>query len=191
MRYLAVDGHPGAATDPWWSGQRWRSDEDGGVVRVSDRRSPARCAFAFAVAPDEGALTVPAHSPAAGAGRARPDRHGSAPCSAPRHRPLRRYPASTTLAEDFDAQLDTVADRWRETWAAAFTRNAEFSGSPADAGTLDDGLARTYYLGALLAVYLRNTGVSRLGPVFLTGGPRLGPTTTLYWTSPRLRCGRR
>jgi len=43
------------------------------------------------------------------------------------------------------------------------------------------GLARTYYTGILLALYLRNTGVSGLGPVFLTGGPRLGPTTTFFW----------
>ncbi|MGO4343838.1 hypothetical protein, partial [Pedococcus sp. 2YAF34] len=43
------------------------------------------------------------------------------------------------------------------------------------------GLARSYYFGILLALYLRNTGVSPIGPVFLTGGPRLGATTTFYW----------
>ena len=179
---LAVDGHPVAATDPWWGRQRWRADEDGGVVRVSDGRSPARCAFAFAVAPDEvhvdGARAFARWRVRVGPGQT--VRLGTVLCLGTDHSGVARR--ATTLAEDFDAQFDTVADRWRETWAAAFTPgNAEFSGHLPTLFTLDDGLARTYYLGALLAVYLRNTGVSRLGPVFLTGGPRLGPTTTFYW----------
>ncbi|GIH10367.1 hypothetical protein Rhe02_84340 [Rhizocola hellebori] len=83
---------------------------------------------------------------------------------------------------DFDADFAEVADRWRLTWAAAFTPgNKEFSGHLPTLVTADAGLSRTYYLGALLAIYMRNTGVSPIGPVFLTGGPRLGPTTTFYW----------
>ena len=47
--------------------------------------------------------------------------------------------------------------------------------------TTDQGLSRSYYMAALLALYLRNTRVSASEPVFLTGGPRLGPTTTYFW----------
>jgi hypothetical protein len=36
-------------------------------------------------------------------------------------------------------------------------------------------------MAALLALYMRNTRISATEPVFLTGGPRLGPTTTYYW----------
>jgi hypothetical protein len=56
-----------------------------------------------------------------------------------------------------------------------------FSGYLPTFDTKNTDLAKTYYLGALLAIYMRNTKVSPIGPVFLTGGPRLGPTTTFYW----------
>jgi hypothetical protein len=36
-------------------------------------------------------------------------------------------------------------------------------------------------MAALLALYLRNTRISGPEPIFLTGGPRLGPTTTYFW----------
>jgi len=36
-------------------------------------------------------------------------------------------------------------------------------------------------MAALLALYMRNTRISEPEPVFLTGGPRLGPTTTFFW----------
>ena len=48
--------------------------------------------------------------------------------------------------------------------------------------TPDAGLARAYYMGALLVLYMRNTdGRPDARPMFLTGGPRLGATTTFYW----------
>jgi hypothetical protein len=85
-------------------------------------------------------------------------------------------------ARDGQAALTAVADRWRRLWLNAFeSGNDDHSGYVPVLETERRGLARTYYTGILLALYLRNTGVSSLGPVFLTGGPRLGPTTTFFW----------
>jgi hypothetical protein len=80
-------------------------------------------------------------------------------------------------AAHLESRLDHVAERWRLLWNNAFT-----AGSPDHSGYLPvfeaatPGLARTYYFGVLLALYMR-----QIGPVFLTGGPRLGPTVTYYW----------
>jgi hypothetical protein len=59
--------------------------------------------------------------------------------------------------------------------------NPHFSGHLPTLRTTDQGVSRSYYMAALLALYLRNTRVSASEPVFLTGGPRLGPTTTYFW----------
>lgn len=89
---------------------------------------------------------------------------------------------ATATARSFAEAFAEVADRWRTTWRDAFRPgNSEFSGHLPTLRTPDGDLARSYYLGALLAVYMRNTRAPRRGPVFLTGGPRLGPTTTYFW----------
>jgi hypothetical protein len=59
--------------------------------------------------------------------------------------------------------------------------NPHFSGHLPTLAATDQGVSRSYYMAALLALYLRNTRVSESEPVFLTGGPRLGPTTTYFW----------
>ncbi|WP_426626135.1 hypothetical protein ACPPVW_08950 [Leifsonia sp. McL0607] len=85
-------------------------------------------------------------------------------------------------AGSFDRVFDGVRASWERLWHDAFRPgNTEFSGYLPTLVTPDRDLARTYYLGALLAVYMRNTEISSLGPVFLTGGPRLGATTTFFW----------
>ncbi|WP_238008487.1 hypothetical protein KZZ52_32220 [Dactylosporangium sp. AC04546] len=179
---LSVDGVPVAWTQPWWGAQRWTSTVDDGVVVVHDRRSPAVSAYAFAAAPDELVL----HGGGAVARwfvTMEPDAavEVGVVLAVSRDR-ARSVTAATAAAARFDGAVAGVADRWRATWASAFTPgNAEFSGHLPTLTGAPAGLARTYYLGALLAVYLRNTGVSPIGPVFLTGGPRLGPTTTFFW----------
>ncbi|WP_345761628.1 hypothetical protein [Diaminobutyricibacter sp. McL0608] len=88
---------------------------------------------------------------------------------------MRRTPSA------FVERLAGVADRWRSLWVDAFTPgNASFSGHLPVLVTSDAELAHAYYLGALLALYLRNSKVSSIGPVFLTGGPRPGATATYY-----------
>ncbi|MFI0941686.1 hypothetical protein [Streptomyces sp. NPDC021020] len=179
---LVVDGAVAARTAPWWGGQRWTAAASGGVLRVADSRSTARCAYAFATAPDaldaEGARGLARWDVVLAPGETRELGFvleigaGQDVVDA----------AATAAAGSFAAAFDEVAARWRNTWRQAFAPGGtEFSGYLPALVTGDAELARTYYLGVLLAVYLRNTRVSRTGPVFLTGGPRLGPTTTYFW----------
>ena len=151
-------------------------------MTISDAESSARAAYGFEVAPDgiriDGArafavweLSVePGSTVSLGIALAIGDDAGEV------ERRVRR--TASAFAERFAA----IADRWRSLWVDAFTPgNASFSGHLPVLVTSDAELARTYYLGALLALYLRNSKVSSIGPVFLTGGPRLGATTTYYW----------
>ncbi|MYS20994.1 hypothetical protein GA0115240_124315 [Streptomyces sp. DvalAA-14] len=174
-----------AATAPWWGGRRWTASVPAGangVLLVEDALSEARSAYAFADAPDalaaEGARGVARWEVLLGPGESRElgfaleIGDSAAEVAA----------AAASAAARFGADFAEVAERWRATWRHAFTPdNPRFSGYLPTLRTEDTDLARTYYLGALLAVYLRNTRVSRTGPVFLTGGPRLGPTTTFFW----------
>ncbi|MDV9170359.1 hypothetical protein R6V09_09435, partial [Streptomyces sp. W16] len=85
-------------------------------------------------------------------------------------------------AADFEVTARAGEDGWRRLWANMFTPgNPDFSGHLPTFTTEDPGLARTYYMGALQTLYLRNTRIRPGEPVFLTGGPRLGPTTTYFW----------
>lgn len=165
---LSVDGTVVATTAPWWADQRWRPTVEDGTVTVVDTQSPARSTFAFSVPPTTldarnarwDLVVEPGDTITVGVVLA----------------------IGTEFAGDFTAQHQAVADRWRTLWTNSFTPgNPDHSGYLPTFRSPDPGLARAYYLAALLAVYLRNTGVSDLSPVFLTGGPRLGPTTTFYW----------
>ncbi|NJP47262.1 LamG domain-containing protein [Actinacidiphila epipremni] len=179
---LLLDGAAAARTAPWWGGQRWTAAVREGALVVADASSPARCAYAFAAAPD--ALTAEG---------ARGLARWEVLLAPGERRELgfvleigddadRVRQAAAEVAGGFGAAFDEVAARWRDIWRQAFEPGGtQFSGWLPTLVTGDADLARTYYLGALLAVYLRNTRVSRTGPVFLTGGPRLGPTTTYFW----------
>jgi hypothetical protein len=179
---LLVDGVVAARTAPWWSGQRWTAAPQSDAVLVSDGLSRACSGYAFATLPDvltvNGARAVASWQLVLAPGQSVDlgfvlDVSGSAESALARSR---------TAAASFEAAFAEVAERWRTAWAHAFTPgNPEFSGHLPTLVTDDADLSRTYYLGALLALYLRNTQVSRTGPVFLTGGPRLGPTTTFFW----------
>lgn len=177
-----VDGVPVARTEPWWSGQRWQAQVHGTAITTVDSASAARSAWSFTTAPDalfaigtrgeaEWFLAVPANGTVTlgmvwdigvdqGATLARAEAAASA----------------------FEKVWENIPAAWNRTWAATFTPdNDEYSGYLPVLETDDADLARTYYLGVLLAVYLRNVTVSPLGPVMLTGGPRLGPTTSYFW----------
>jgi hypothetical protein len=180
---LLVDGTVAARTAPWWGGQRWTAEAlPGGGVLVADRAGPARSCYAFQAAPDalavDGARAVARWDVALAPGQ-RVDLGFVLDVAGDADTAQRR---AYGAAAGFDAAFAEVAGRWRATWTYAFTPgNPEFSGHLPALVTPDADLARTYYLGALLALYMRNTQVSRTGPVFLTGGPRLGPTTTFFW----------
>jgi hypothetical protein len=190
---LEVGGVAVARTAPWWGGQRWRAEvlpsgeADGpvppaGGVLVTDTMSPARSCYAFSTAPDaltaEGARALARWDITLAPGE---EAEVGFVLDVARGAETARRRAGAAAA-DPDAAFAEVAERWRTTWAHAFTPgNPEFSGHLPALVTSDTDLARTYYLGVLLALYMRNTRVSATGPVFLTGGPRLGPTTTFFW----------
>jgi hypothetical protein len=78
--------------------------------------------------------------------------------------------------------LDSCEAGYRDLWRGMFTPgNPYFSGHLPVLDAADADVSKSYYMAALLALYMRNTRVSATEPVFLTGGPRLGPTTTFFW----------
>ncbi|KAB7598122.1 hypothetical protein ET532_011815, partial [Verminephrobacter sp. Larva24] len=179
---LRLGGEEIARTEPWWNGQRWQAARLAGVVTITDKHSECASVFAFPTEPD--AIVV-----AGSCGRATWTRELAAGQSTEVEFVL-AFDTSVDIAcrtavhaaRSFAARWDATADAWRTLWRSAFTPgNTEFSGYLPTLSTEDSDVARTYYLGALLALYMRNTGVSKLGPVFLTGGPRLGATTTYFW----------
>ncbi|HEX4088116.1 MAG TPA: hypothetical protein VHZ33_05325 [Trebonia sp.] len=179
---LSLDGDEVAATSHWSASPRWKSLPDGGaLVNVTDNGSAARASYAFD--------TAPASLEALGAGaravwelRLGPGQTATIGIvCAYGDDELAVAAAATRAASSIgDALAGSVAG-WRELWRAMFTPgNGHFSGHlPALAA--EDGIARSYYMAALLALYMRNTRISASEPVFLTGGPRLGPTTTFFW----------
>lgn len=178
---LLIDGEVVGRTRPWWDGQRWVAEVTGETVVVADSASVARSAFAFSHRPD--AVEVAGQR---GVARWRlPVRPGETVTvgavleigddAATVTR------AAATAAKRFDTKFASIAESWRVLWANAFSPgNRDHSGYLPVFTCPDADLARTYYFGILLALYLRNTS-GPIGPVFLTGGPRLGPTTTFYW----------
>jgi hypothetical protein len=179
---LCVDGTEVARTTEWWRSGRWRASVERGVVVIDDSDSPAHAAYSVAPSPSQ--LTVED-------GRAvvqwqlsiEPGTSHTVwvalELGTDRAAIVKR---AQETAQHGQAELLAVADRWRRLWLNTFVSgNDDHSGYLPVLETERTGLARTYYTGILLALYLRNTGVSGLGPVFLTGGPRLGPTTTFFW----------
>jgi hypothetical protein len=179
---LCVDETEVARTTEWWRSGRWRASAEHGVIVIDDTRSPA-CA-AYAVAPLPSRLTVE-DGRAVAEWRLSIEPGASQTVWVALELGVDRAAIASRAADaarDGQAALAAVADRWRRLWLNAFKPgNGDHSGYLPVLETERAGLARTYYTGTLLALYLRNTGVSGLGPVFLTGGPRLGPTTTFFW----------
>lgn len=177
-----IDGIEVGRTAPWWRGQRWHADLQEATVVVTDASSTARSAVAFSAAPDDLRVEgqrglaswrldlAPGETAELGVVLAIGDDEDEA-----------RDRAAMT-ARSFDEHFAAVAGAWRTLWRHAFTPgNTTHSGHLPAFEATSPGLAKTYYLGALLMLYMRNTVVSPIGPVFLTGGPRLGATTTFYW----------
>ncbi|MEV0716307.1 laminin G domain-containing protein, partial [Asanoa sp. NPDC050611] len=178
---LVLDGTEEIRTGHWTGRVRWLSAVFDGLVTVHDARSPARAAYGFAAPPDE---LVP-H----GAGARATWRLDLAPGATAVVGFALAFgtdlaavaTAARRAATHLDDELAETADAWRRLWANAFRPgNPNFSGHLPTLTTPDPDLARAYYMGALVVLYMRNTRVGP-GPVFLTGGPRLGATTTFFW----------
>ncbi|MEV6483960.1 hypothetical protein [Streptomyces sp. NPDC051576] len=191
---LRLAGSEIARTRHWTESRRWVSRIEDGTVAFTDSRSPAHAVYAFAGPPGElrgegaGARArwtcriEPGRSVTVGiacaygadtAGDTDTDAHAGIDAVSAQAR---------AAAEDFEATTRAGEEGWRRLWASMFTPgDPDFSGHLPTFTTDDTGLARTYYMGALQALYMRNTRIRPGEPVFLTGGPRLGPTTTYFW----------
>ncbi|MBG0850455.1 hypothetical protein I2W78_00930 [Streptomyces spinoverrucosus] len=171
-----------ARTRHWTESRRWTSRVEDGTVTFADSRSPAHAAYAFA-GPSAELRTEGAGGRATWTCRIEPGQSVTIGIScAYGTDPGAVSAEARAAAEDFEATLRAGEDGWRRLWTSMFTPgNPDFSGHLPTFTTDDSGLARTYYMGALQALYLRNTRIRPGEPVFLTGGPRLGPTTTYFW----------
>jgi hypothetical protein len=179
---LLLDGEEVAATGHWADSPRWKALCESTGVSIADSLSPARAAYAFDTAPD----TVEELGAGARATwnlriEAGDSRRIGVVCAYGTD-PVEVSAEATRAAAGFPAVLTGTEHGYRALWHAMFTPgNGEFSGHLPALRAIDAGIAKSYYMGALLALYMRNTRISEDGPIFLTGGPRLGPTTTYFW----------
>lgn len=179
---LYVDGQEQAATRHWSTSRRWGPVVTRRRVIVVDRQSPARAAYAFAAPPSwverfgSGArATWELHL---GAGEA----SAIGLVLAYGDDATRASAVAERVARDLPVEMERCAQGYRHLWRDMFTPgNTEFSGHFPTLAADDPGIAKSYYMGALTALYMRNVRASSMGPVFLTGGPRLGPTVTYFW----------
>jgi hypothetical protein len=179
---LHIDGAKAAGVKPWPLSERWRSAICGEQVVIADRSSGAAAAYAFDRAPAELDLT-PQGATADWAVTLEPGASwtlGTAMAYAASDVPV--LESALGVASAFGPATAASEEGWRDLWHAMFTPgNREFSGQLPILVAKDPELSRAYYMSTLILLYLRNTSVSSTEPIFLTGGPRLGPTTTYFW----------
>jgi len=171
-----------ARTRHWTASRRWVCRVENGTVTFADSRSPAHAVYALA--------GPPAELRAEGAGcratwtcRIEPGRSTTIKIACAYGTDADAVRAQARAAsEDFETTMRAGENGWRRLWTSMFTPgNPDFSGHLPTFTTDDAGLAHTYYMGVLQALYMRNIRIRPGEPVFLTGGPRLGPTTTYFW----------
>jgi hypothetical protein len=179
---LSVGGDEVAVTSHWSASPRWKSLPDGALVSIADNCSAARASYGFDTVPDsltmigagaraEWALRLAAHQTVS-----------IAVVCAYGDDSLTTGAAAARAAADVGAALASSEAGYRDLWRSMFTAgNPHFSGHLPTLRATDEGISTSYYMAALLALYMRNTRISAPEPVFLTGGPRLGPTTTYFW----------
>ncbi|MEY9835745.1 hypothetical protein [Streptacidiphilus sp. EB103A] len=182
---LTLDGEEIIRTRHWNASRRWAShvtDSPETMLTIEDTRSPARAAYAFS-GPAPGLTSTGAGGRATWTCRIEPGQSVTLGIACAYGTGADQVRAEARAAvQDFDATLRAGTDGWRQHWSHMFTPgNPDFSGHLPTLTTHDAGLARTYYMGALQLLYMRNTRIRPGEPVFLTGGPRLGPTTTYFW----------
>lgn len=173
-----LDDQQPRRTEPWWRSTRWLAAVDRDVLQVEDTVTGARAHYAFETRPNslrlDGSRGIATWDLTLDPGESRTIGFVLDLSSQDAAR-------SRGLARNFHDEFRAVRQWWDLTWESAFTPgNTEFSGY---APTLiaDADLERSYYMGVLAAIYMRNTHASPIGSIYLSGGPRLGPTTTFFW----------
>ncbi len=179
---LTVDGEEVAATGHWSASPRWKTLAEDSLVSIADNCSPARASYGFDPVPssleDSGAGARATWSLSLDAGQT----VTIGVVCAYGNDVLDVAAAAARAARDFPSVFARSEIGCRDLWRSMFTPgNRHFSGHLPTLRTVDGGLAKSYYMAALLALYMRNTRISPSEPIFLTGGPRLGPTTTYFW----------
>ncbi len=178
---LYLDSDQAAATAHWSASPRWKALSDGTTAVIADSCSPARACYGFDLPPDS-VETIGAGARAEWTLHLEPGETISIGVVCAYGGDDLADDAAATIAANFGAMLARSESGYRDLWRSMFTPgNPHFSGHLPALQTTDQGISRSYYLAALLALYMRNTRVSSSEPVFLTGGPRLGPTTTFFW----------
>ena len=85
-------------------------------------------------------------------------------------------------AEEFPAVYQAAHDGWAERFQEAFTPgNPHFSGHLPTLLTADPALRRVYYTSVLTLLLLHRDNLPVNRRVYLTGGPRMGPTVMFLW----------
>jgi len=170
-------------TTPWWVAEQWKSAVvSNRCLEVRHDASGTVACYAFARLPD-----VLLKHGSGGKARWRV-------LLPPGQRTAIEYvlhfgPASKRVkqraqafADDFECEFAAIAEQWETRWRSMFTPGGEFfSGHLPILETDDHKLKRVYYMTPLNMLYMLRTGLPVNDKVFLTGGPRLGPTITFFW----------
>jgi hypothetical protein len=179
---MSLDDAVTATTGHWSLSARWKTLTAEAAVHIADSRSQARASYGFTSTPNSLA-TLGAGARASWRLRLKPGQGSriGIVCAYGTDA-LETASKATESARDFTDVFAKTELGYRELWRSMFTPgNPHFSGHLPAFEAVDPGLAKSYYMGALLALYMRNTRASATEPVFLTGGPRLGPTATYFW----------
>ncbi|PWU17030.1 MAG: hypothetical protein C5B50_12120 [Verrucomicrobia bacterium] len=158
-----------------------RLEESGTVLVVSDKKTSARTAFAFAHKPDS--LTSDGH-------------RGLAAWN------VRLAPGNTRTiefvmafgegagvtsdalgwADRFGAVFANARDLWEQRYAQAFTpHNGFFEGNLPVLQTQDPALRRNYYMGVVTMLLMLRDQLPYSPRVFVAGGPRYGASVQFIW----------
>jgi len=177
---LRIGGQAVASVQPWTGSRRWSCRPDRDTVVITDSRSAAVAGYAFTVPPTATICAGPGATASWSLDLAPGEVVSIGLACVFGDRVDEVLIAVREVAADLATIVQADEDGWSRIWADAFTPgNGTFSGHLPALITDDAELSRAYYLSALVPIYLRQD--SGADPVFLTGGPRLGPTTTFCW----------
>ena len=156
--------------------------ENNQVLLISDKKSDAHIAYAFAQRPDQ--LQAKGHN-------------GSATwnVTVPQGKTIaleylmvlgeNDNTVSTTAkqwADSFEKQFQKAKDLWSDRWLGTFTPgNKHFSQHLPTLVTTDDKIRRVYYMSIASTLQLYRTNMPMSDSVFVTGGPRWAVTLTYFW----------
>jgi hypothetical protein len=178
-----VDESLVAETTPWWEAGQWQSSLSAdNSLQIVDTQTGALSCYAFATVPDtlkrKGSGGEAEWAFELGPGESKTIEYvlhygegADAVCQ-----------RASQIAKGFAQEYDNIAEQWEQRWRGMFTPGAGyFSGHLPILETDDEKLNRVYYMGPLTLLYMLRTGLPVNDKVFLSGGPRLGPTVTFLW----------